>query len=105
MSTLSSFIRVVKNSRVLSQDQKQEILDQPELLPETYRKHVMKQLSLFDRHSRYRETMLRKKLEASFTSFEQQLTKEGIDETEKVRLTARARKQIKQFFPQAKVGV
>ncbi len=93
-----SFITAVKKGRVLSEEQKQDLLSVP-MLPESYQQAVTTQLTTFDEHSKERESYLRNTLEASFTEFKARLASEGVTEQTKHELLEKARKQIDSFFP------
>lgn len=94
-----TFATVVKQSRVLSSEQKALFLEDWEALPETYRAKVMKFLLMFDEHSKARERYLREKLNATYQDFEQRLVREGVEANERNMLLEKARKQINAFFP------
>jgi len=100
MANLQSFITAVTESRVLSDDQKKELTDSPEMLPEQYRDQVVTLLKTFDEHSRIREELLRSKLTASFSAFEKEIESSDMDESEKARVLQKAREQVQEFFPQ-----
>lgn len=99
MNAIQSFIDAVTKSRVLSAEQKKELLDRPDELPDIYREHIVSQLAAFDEHSEYREHALRQKLSLSLSSFAAQLEAEHIDKTKKQELIQKAKAQIDQFFP------
>lgn len=100
MTSLQTFITAVRESRVLSDDQKKELTDEPEMLPEQYRNQVIAMLKTFDEHSRFREDELHNKLAESFAAFEKELAASDMDEHEKTQLIHKAKEQIKEFFPQ-----
>lgn len=54
-SNLSSFIDAVTKSRLLVGIQKKELLDRPELLPESYRARVITILNTFDEGAKKRD--------------------------------------------------
>jgi len=93
-----NFINVVKSSRVLTSEQKELLLADPQL-PETFQRNVAATLAEFDEHSKAREALLREKLEQSYTEFIRQLDSAGIGEEKKKELLKKARKQIEEFFP------
>lgn len=93
------FIDAVQKSRVLTAEQKQELLADPASLPEAYREKVMRLLTTFDAHSMVRERELRVQLEETYRAFEKQLIEQGIDEVKRTELLKIARKQINAFFP------
>ncbi len=93
------FIDAVQKSRVLSTEQKDELLADPEAFPESYREKVIGLLQTFDAHSMARERELRLKLEESYRTLEKQLIEQGIAEEKRTELLKQARKQINEFFP------
>ena len=92
------FITLVKESRVLSTEQKALLLDGP-VLPEAYQQTVVHMLQEFDKNSRARESYLRDKMEELYTEFITQLDTEKIGEDIKKELKEKAQKQIASFFP------
>ena len=100
MTTTQTFITAVGESRVLSEDQKKELTDNPEMLPAQYRDQIVAMLKKFDEHSKIRENELRNKLTESFAAFEKEIAASDMDEHEKTQLIHKAKEQIKEFFPQ-----
>lgn len=101
MKQNTSYIPAVKKSRVLSQEQKQDLLDMASSLPDSYQEKIAPLLETFNNHSEEREVYLRDKLEKTYTEFMKQLDSEGIEESKKNELLAKARKQINAFFPKS----
>lgn len=100
MVNTQSFIAAVNDSRVLSDDQKKELLDQPEALPDGYRKRVEDMLGVFDEHSKLREEALRADLAKALDAFEEEVAASDLSEDEKQEVLDKARKQSAEFFPQ-----
>lgn len=96
-----SFDAVVKGSRVLTSEQKEELLAGA-ALPAAYQKKLVSYLSTFDKHSKAREAYLRDKLEKLYTEFMSQLDSEELDEETKKELLEKAKKQMDAFFPKNK---
>lgn len=94
------FHTVVKHSRVLTTEQKEDLLADPQL-PAAYQKKVASYLATFDKHSKAREAYLRDKLEVLYTEFIATLDREEIGEEEKKEVMAKAKKQMDAFFPNA----
>lgn len=95
------FINIVKQSRVLSTEQKSLLLDGP-ALSEGYQKQMLTFLQEFDKNSKAREAYLRDKIETLYTEFVSQLDDEGIVESTKKELLEKAKKQMASFFPDAR---
>lgn len=100
MANTQTFITAVSKSRVLSDDQKKELLGQPEALPDGYRKRVEDMLGAFDEHSQYREEALRADLAKALHAFEEEVVASDLSEDEKQEVLDKARKQSEEFFPQ-----
>lgn len=100
MANIQAFITAVNKSRVLSDDQKKELLDQPETLPDDYRKRVEDMLEAFDTHSVYREKVLRTDLAKALRAFEEEVAASDLTEDEKRDVLDKAKKQSAEFFPQ-----
>lgn len=98
--TQPTFSTLVHDSRMLSNEQKELFLSDPQL-PEEYQQKIIELLQIFDDHSKAREASLRYKLEESYTQFINQLNDAGIGEEKKKVLTEKARKQIEGFFPKS----
>lgn len=100
MADIHAFITAVRNSRVLSDGQKKDLLDQPEALPEGYRKRVEDMLEAFDAHSEIREKALRDDLAKALNAFEEEVAASDLTDDEKRKVLAKAKKQNAEFFPQ-----
>lgn len=100
MANTQTFITAVKKSRVLSDDQRKELLDQPESLPEGYRDRVASLLEAFDEHSKIREETLHAELTKALSAFEEEVAASDLTEDEKREVLDKARKQSAEFFPQ-----
>ncbi len=99
MASVPDFISAVTQSRLLTQAQKQEFLEDPESLPEDYRDGIIAIVTEFDAHSAYRDRIMLERLEKTYKQFEQKLIAENITGEEKKQLLSKARKQIRSFFP------
>lgn len=95
---MNTFKNAVKNSRVLSLEQKEGLLADPQL-PVAYQENIAKLLSKFDKNSKAREAYLRDKMEELYTEFIVQLDAEGVREEKKKELVEKAKKQMESFFP------
>jgi hypothetical protein len=98
---LQLFITTVQNSRILSLEQKEALLDNPDALPADYRNTILSTLLTFDQNSKEREALLREQLKEGYIAFERKLIDEGVEETKKQELLAKAKKQMDAFFPKA----
>lgn len=98
MSAQQHIISTIRESRVLTSEQKELLLVDPQL-PVAYRKKIASLLQNFDKHSKAREAYLRDKLEQLYTEFILQLETENVGEEKKKELLEKARKQIGTFFP------
>lgn len=59
MNNVNDFITAVQNSSLLTNAQKREFLDKPEMLPEEYREKIIGILEEFDRKERARVKMVK----------------------------------------------
>jgi len=98
MNTKQNFINVVTQSRVLSREQKMELLTDSQLST-GYKEKLMGLLLEFDKNSKAREAYLRDKMEELYTKFIAQLDAEKIGEETKKELLGKAKKQMESFFP------
>jgi|GEM_PF-6325575 len=94
----NTFINAVTQSRVLTREQKEGLLADPQL-PEVYQVVVMNLLSEFDKNSKERESYLRDKMEELYTEFIAQLDAEKVGEDTKKALLEKTKKQLESFFP------
>lgn len=94
----NTFINAVTQSRVLTREQKEGLLADPQL-PEAYQVVVMNLLTEFDKNSKERELFLRDKMKELYTEFIAQLDAEGIEEDKKKELLEKAKKQMESFSP------
>ena len=97
--TLDDYRMIVGNSRALSQEQKQELLSNAEVLPQEYRTRVLTLLRTFDEHSIYRENELRKRLNDAYTQLEQRLADENVPSEAKEQVLLKAMQQMSGLFP------
>lgn len=95
---LSAFTQVVTQSKLLNAEQKKELLDTPELLPETYRVPLIEVLRGYDDRARGREEAVRNRIEDALQRFAQELDTAGIADEEKQALLAKSRKQVDAMF-------
>lgn len=93
-STISAFISAVEKSRVLNVEQKRELLDRPELLPERYRSQIATLLIDFDVRESKRDARVFAHMEEAFKRFAFALDAEGIPDEEKRTLLAKSRKYL-----------
>ncbi len=93
-SNVSEFIAAVLESKVLNAQQKKELLDTPELLPEGYRMQITAVLRGYDQRARMREQTVRTRMEAALGQFEQALDAEHIPDEEKQTLLVKSRKHL-----------
>ncbi len=98
--TVQTFIIAVNSSRVLSQEQKDLFLEGIEDFSDEYRAQITDLLMKFDRNSFDREIYLREKLFQQYKQLEKKLMSEGVEESEKLKLLDKAKKQMESFFPQ-----
>lgn len=68
MNKNDAFINTVKASTLLTQAQKQEFLDTPEILPEEYREKIVEILNTFDMRVKARGERVKKRLQHSIDS-------------------------------------
>ncbi len=101
LMTLPEFRTIVSQSRVLSSEQKEFLLEDPTTLPEIYRSEVIRLLTAFDERSKVREAYLSKKLTRLYEEFERSVLAGKMDENEKRALIQKAKTQMDQFFPSA----
>ena len=94
-----SFINAVKKSRVLNAEQKQELLTNPEVFPDSYKARLITLLSEFDDHSKIRERYLHENLQQSYDAFAKKLRSDGVEEEKREELLAKARHTIDSMFP------
>ncbi len=90
--------KIVEKSRSLNQEQKRDLAAVSDFLQKEYTKKVIYLLSTFDEHSLGREKLLREKLEQTYAKLEDELEKDGVEETKKIEVLNRARTQINNFF-------
>lgn len=90
-STISAFISAVEKSRVLNVVQKRELLDRPELLPESYRDHIVSILSGYDVRAREREDRVKKYVADAQEKFSRAMDSEHIPVDAKQAFLAKSR--------------
>lgn len=98
MNTTDPFLNAVTNSRALTNEQKADLLADPQL-PEGYRQKITKILQTFDKNSKAREAYLREKLDILHTEFVRMVETSDLDENRKKELLEKAKNLNDSFFP------
>jgi|GEM_PF-756937 hypothetical protein len=88
---ITQFIDIVRESKVLNAEQKRELLDNPALLPETYRERIAEILTNYNDRARAREMQLGSRVNDATKRFEQALDEVGVAPEEKQQLLEKLR--------------
>lgn len=88
------FVEAVQRSRLLTGIQKDELTQDPELLPEEYRENLVAILTRFDANAAARDAQLKQRVEALQAQFARQLDEAGVTTEEKEKLLARSQASV-----------
>lgn len=97
--SLQLFIDAVTESRLLSREQKELLLERPSEFSEAYRTKLTDMLLASNRRSLARERELRLKLEEEYQTLMRKLYADGIDPSARDAILEKARAQINSCFP------
>ncbi len=97
--SLHLFIDAVTESRLLSREQKELLLERPSEFSEAYRTKLTDMLLASNRRSLARERELRLKLEEEYQTLMRKLYADGIDPSARDAILEKARAQINSCFP------
>jgi len=88
-SPITKFVHIIENSSLLSDVQKREFLEKPEIFPESYREQVIEILTRFESRNRERYRNVEAATEEKVQAFERDLNDADItDEERQDRLNA-----------------
>lgn len=91
---MTAFITAVEKSRVLNVEQKRELLNNPELLPESYRSDIAAILIAFDARAKEREDRVKAQVQEVSKRFIQALETEKISDDVKQSLLETFQKHV-----------
>lgn len=93
-STMTAFITAVEESKVLNIEQKRELLNNPELLPQAYRSEIAAILIAFDARAKEREDKVKMQVHEVSKRFIQNLETEKISDDVKKSLLEKFQKHV-----------
>lgn len=96
--SVKKFLQVVEESRALTREQKELLLERPEDFSESYRSTLCKALIRFDQRSLARERELRVKLEEEYRQLVRDLYAQEPDGKKRDSVLKKAREQINACF-------
>ena len=86
---ITKFVHIIENSLLLSDVQKREFLENPEIFPESYREQIIEILTRFENRNRERYRNVEAAMEEKVQAFERDLNDADIaDEERRDRLNA-----------------
>jgi len=98
---ISDFIHAVSHSKLLTREQKRELSEHPELLPELYRMELTIVLHTYDARARMREDEVGKRMEEATNRFAKDLDAHDIPDDIKKDLLEKSHKYIASLARQA----
>ncbi len=98
---ISDFIHAVSHSKLLNREQKRELLEHPEALPELYRMELAIVLHKYDERARMREDEVRNRMEEATKRFVKDLDRHNIPDDVKSELLEKSHKHVASLARQA----
>lgn len=92
------FTRSVRNSRMLSREQKELLLEDPELFSPEYREHILSLVAAFDARSRQREDELRERINLELNALYDRLEAEHVPQPKREEILKKAMAAVQGLF-------